>query len=256
MAGLDSLQQTRRYSRQIMLPAVDLAGQERLLNSKVLIVGMGGLGCAAAPYLCSGGVGQLTLIDGDTIDVTNLQRQILYKDADIGRFKAEVAANWLRQQNPEIHIDAVCQFADAALLTGLTAKHDLVLDCTDNLAVRQQISDACVAAKKPLISAAAIRFEGQLCCFKNDGDGPCYRCLSALFAEQQLSCLEAGVFAPVVGVVGVQQALWAMLWLAGTQDLPWHQLRLFDALHSQWQSFQIVKQQQCCGQPLCATVKP
>lgn len=247
MAGLDSLQQTRRYSRQIMLPAIDLAGQERLLNSKVLLVGMGGLGCAAAPYLCSGGIGQLTLIDGDTIDITNLQRQILFTDADIGGLKAEVAANWLRQQNPEVQIDAVCRFADADLLAELTAKHDIVLDCTDNLAIRQQISDACVAAKRPLISAAAIRFEGQLCCFKNDGNGPCYRCLSANFGEQQLSCLEAGVFAPVVGVIGVQQALWAMLWLSGAQDLPWHQLKLFDAQQTQWQSFHIVKTQQCCG---------
>lgn len=247
MHHLDSLQQTRRYSRQIMLPAVDLAGQEKLLNSKVLLIGMGGLGCAAAPYLCSGGVGQLTLVDGDSIDLTNLQRQILYTDADIGRFKADVAATWLARQNPEVRLRAICQFADAALLAELVAEHDLVLDCTDNLLIRQQISDACVRAKTPLISGAAIRFEGQLCCFKNDGQGPCYRCVSRLLGEQQLSCLEAGIFAPVVGLVGVQQALWAMLWLAGAQDLPWHQLRLFDALHSQWQSFNIAKQAGCCA---------
>lgn len=247
MVSLDSLQQTRRYSRQIMLPAVDLAGQEKLLSSKVLVVGMGGLGCAAAPYLCSGGVGQITLVDGDTIDLTNLQRQILYTDADIGKYKAETAAARLQQQNPDIHLQAICQFADAELLADLVSRHDLVLDCTDNLSVRQQISDACVLAKKPLISAAAIRFEGQLCCFKNDGSGPCYRCVSGLFGEQQLTCLEAGIFAPVVGLIGVQQALWAMLWLSGAQDLPWHQLKLFDALQSQWQSFNIVKQHQCSG---------
>jgi molybdopterin-synthase adenylyltransferase len=227
MVSLDSLQQTRRYSRQIMLPAVDLAGQEKLLNSKVLLVGMGGLGCAAAPYLCSGGVGQLTLVDGDTIDLTNLQRQILYRDEDVGRFKAETAANWLSKQNPDSRIHAICQFADAKLLADLVDSHDLVLDCTDNLAIRQQISDACVVAKKPLISAAAIRFEGQLCCFKNDGNGPCYRCVSSFFGEQHLTCLDAGIFAPVVGLVGVQQALWAMLWLSGAQDLPWHQLSGF-----------------------------
>ena len=243
---LDSLQQTRRYSRQMMLPAVDLDGQERLLNSKVLLVGMGGLGCAAAPYLCSGGVGQLTLVDGDTIDLTNLQRQILYTDADIGKMKAQTAAHWLSQQNPDIRIDAICQFADEDLLAELVGRHDLVLDCTDNLVIRQQISDACVQEKTPLISAAAIRFEGQLCCFKNDGSGPCYRCVSSLFGEQQLTCLEAGIFAPVVGLIGVQQALWAMLLLSGAQDLPWHQLRIFDALQSQWQSFGIMKQQHCC----------
>lgn len=248
MVNLDSLQQTRRYSRQIMLPAVDLAGQEKLLSSKVLLVGMGGLGCAAAPYLCSGGVGQLTLVDGDTIDLTNLQRQILYTHTDIGSFKAQTAASRLQQLNPDINIHAICRFADPDLLAELVQTHDLVLDCTDNLTVRGQISDACVLAKKVLISAAAIRFEGQLCCFKNDGCGPCYRCLSGLFGEQQLSCLEAGIFSPVVGVIGVQQALWAMLWLSGAQDLPWHQLRLFDGLHSQWQSFSIDKSQRCSCQ--------
>ncbi len=251
MKQLDTLAQTRRYSRQIMLPALDLAGQEKLLNSKVLIIGMGGLGCAAAPYLCSGGVGALTLVDGDTVDLTNLQRQILYTDADVGQLKAEVAAQWLQRQNPEVQVHAVSQFADVALLAELVATQDLVLDCTDNLQVRQQISDACVRAKKPLVSAAAIRFEGQLCAFKNDGSGPCYRCMSRLFGEQQLSCLDAGILAPVVGLIGVQQALWAMLWLSGAADLPWHQLRLFDALHSQWQSFSLVKQPDCS----CASVK-
>ncbi len=249
MRSLDSLPQTRRYSRHIMLPAVDLAGQEKLLNSKVLLIGMGGLGCAAAPYLCSGGVGQLTLVDGDTVDLTNLQRQILFTESDIGQFKASTAANWLARQNPEVQINAICQFADAELLADLVQRHDVVLDCTDNLSVRQQISDACVAAKAPLISAAAIRFEGQLCCFKNDGAGPCYRCVTGLMGEQQLSCLDAGIFAPVVGLIGVQQALWAMLWLSGAADLPWHQLQLFDALQSQWQSFGIVKQPGCCGHP-------
>ncbi len=250
MTSLQTLEQTRRYSRHIMLPALDLAGQEKLLGSKVLIVGMGGLGCAAAPYLCSGGVGTLTLVDGDTIDLTNLQRQILFTDADIGQDKASVAASWLARQNPDARIEAINRFADAELLAELVPAHDMVLDCTDNLSVRQLVSDACVAAKVPLISAAAIRFEGQLCCFKNDGSGPCYRCVSRLFAEQQLSCLEAGIFAPVVGIIGVQQALFAMLWLSGAAGLPWHQLRLFDALHSQWQSFTVTRQPDCgCGAP-------
>lgn len=215
---LTDLAQTRRYSRQIMLPALDLAGQERLLNSKVLVIGLGGLGCAATPYLASGGVGQLTLVDGDDIDLSNLQRQILFSDADIGSNKATVAARQLRALNPTIEIDAIPQFADAPLLGTLLSSHDLVLDCTDNLAVRQLINQACVLAKKPLVSGAAIRFEGQLCCFTNQGDGPCYQCLSTLFGEPQLSCLEAGIFAPVVGVIGVSQALLALNILAGIGD--------------------------------------
>lgn len=244
---LTDLAQTRRYSRQIMLPALDLAGQERLLNSKVLVIGLGGLGCAATPYLASGGVGQLTLVDGDDIDLSNLQRQILFSDADIGSNKATVAARQLRALNPTIEIDAIPQFADAPLLGTLLSSHDLVLDCTDNLAVRQLINQACVLAKKPLVSGAAIRFEGQLCCFTNQGDGPCYQCLSTLFGEPQLSCLEAGIFAPVVGVIGVSQALLALNILAGIGDIPWHQLQLFDGQTFDWRRFGIHKVAGCPG---------
>jgi len=239
MKQLESLEQTRRYSRHIMLPAMDLAGQERLLNSRVLIVGMGGLGCAAAPYLASSGVGTLTLVDGDSIDVTNLQRQILYTETDIGENKAIIASKRLRLLEPSCDIRTFPSFVSEQELAGLVSSHDLVLDCTDNLPTRLAINDVCVEYKIPLVSASAIRFEGQICCFENLGSGPCYRCVSHMFGEQNLNCLEAGIFAPVVGVVGTSQACLALQILAKVGDVPWHQLRLFDGLHHDWQTFKI-----------------
>lgn len=249
MKTLDNLQQTRRYSRQIMLPAIDLAGQERLLNSRVLIVGMGGLGCAAAPYLASAGVGHLTLVDGDTVDLTNLQRQILFTDADIGLAKAQVAATALRALNPDICVQAIGEFASETQLQQWVSDYDLVLDCTDNLPTRLTINDACVKAKVPLVSGAAIRFEGQLCAFYNQGGGPCYRCVSQMFGDSSLSCLEAGIFAPIVGVIGAAQACLALQILCRFDTVPWHQLQLFDGFRFEWQRFAVpaVPGCKCCN---------
>ena len=154
-------QQALRYSRQLMLPALDFRGQEALLASSVLLIGMGGLGCAAAPYLVASGVGNITLVDDDTIDRSNLQRQILYREADIGLSKAQQAALSLRQLNADITIDALCQRLNAEDLATLVPQYALVLDCTDNLVTRNAINAACVSAKVPLVSGAAIRFEGQ-----------------------------------------------------------------------------------------------
>lgn len=249
MKTLDNLQQTRRYSRQIMLPAIDLAGQERLLNSRVLLVGMGGLGCAAAPYLASAGVGELTLVDGDTIDLSNLQRQILYTEADIGQHKATVAARQLRALNPELKVQAIAEFAEEAQLKQWVANYDIVLDCTDSLSIRLAINDACVTANVPLVSGAAIRFEGQLCAFANQGAGPCYRCVSQLFGEQQLSCLDAGIFAPVVGVIGAAQACLALQILGQFGQVPWHQLQLFDGFRFEWQRVSVPAQPACRCHP-------
>lgn len=245
MKQLETLAQTKRYSRQIMLPAIDLAGQERLLNSKVLLIGVGGLGCAAAPYLISAGVGELTLVDGDLIDLSNLQRQILFTEADIGQAKARVAAARLAQLQPEAVLHVVAEYVDAAQISALVAAHDVVLDCTDNLATRLAISDACVAHRRPLVSGSAIRFEGQLCCFSHQADGPCYRCLSQMFGEQTLNCLEAGIFAPVVGVIGTSQASLALQILAKVGTVPWHQLRLYDGLTQEWQSFLLRANPRC-----------
>lgn len=238
-------QQAMRYSRQLMLPAMDFRGQEALLASKVLLVGMGGLGCAAAPYLVASGVGQITLVDDDSIDSSNLQRQILYREADIGLSKAQQAAASLRQLNADITIDAQCRRLSADDLAQLVPQYSLVLDCTDNLESRNAINAACVKAKVPLVSGAAIRFEGQLASFSMQGDSACYHCLSQLFGEQQLSCMEAGILSPVVGVVGVMQALEAVKILAGVGTPLYGKLQLFDGLTSQWRQFNLAKDPGC-----------
>ena len=238
-------QQALRYSRQLMLPALDFRGQEALLASSVLLIGMGGLGCAAAPYLVASGVGSITLVDDDTIDRSNLQRQILYREADIGLSKAEQAAASLAQLNAEISIQARKKRLSAADLAALVPQYSLVLDCTDNLETRNAINAACVQAKVPLVSGAAIRFEGQVASFNMQGDSACYHCLSQLFGEQQLSCMEAGILSPVVGVIGSMQALEAVKILAGVGTPLYGKLQLFDGLTSQWRQFNLAKDPAC-----------
>ncbi|MCC5879611.1 MAG: molybdopterin-synthase adenylyltransferase MoeB [Idiomarina sp.] len=241
--------QSMRYSRHIMLPAMDFEGQEKLLAAKILVVGMGGLGCACAPYLASGGVGQLTLADDDVIEFHNLQRQILFTEQDIGQAKAEVAARHLRRLNSEIRIDSLVQRLDAEALDTLVANHDLVVDCCDNLATRNLINQACHRAKTPLISGAAIRMEGQLAYFSMQPETPCYACFSQFFGEQDLSCMEAGVLAPVVGVIGSLQATMAMQVLAGIGSQLEGQVTLFDATRGDWQQFKLTCSPTC---PVCA----
>lgn len=242
--ALNTLAETRRYSRQIMLPEIDLQGQERLLNSRVLIVGLGGLGCAAAPYLATAGVGSLTLIDGDRIELSNLQRQPLYDETNIGAFKADIAQVRLTQLNSGIQVRSCPVFADETWLEQQVPAHHLVLDCTDNLQTRLLINQACVRHKIPLLSAAAIRFDGQLICFDNQGSGPCYSCLSQTMGQEQLTCSESGIVPAVVGLVGVAQALLAFNILAGLQ-VPWHQLQLFDGQRFSWNSFKVPPSAQC-----------
>lgn len=237
--------QALRYSRQLMLPAMDFRGQEALLASKVLLIGVGGLGCAAAPYLVASGVGSITLVDDDTIDRSNLQRQILYREADIGQSKAGQAAASLRQLNADIAIEALQKRLSAADLTTLVPQYSLVLDCTDNLCTRNAVNAACVKAKVPLVSGAAIRFEGQVASFSMQGDGACYHCLSQLFGEQQLTCMEAGILSPIVGIIGTMQALEAVKILAGVGTPLYGKLQLFDGLTSQWRQFNLVKDPAC-----------
>lgn len=271
------LSSAMRYSRQIMLPSFELAGQEKLLAAKVLVIGVGGLGCAALPYLASSGVGQLTLVDGDLIDRSNLQRQILFKETDIGHSKAEVAALALRQLNSDIKVRAIARYADEQLLQQLVAEHQLVLDCCDNLTTRLMINRSCYQQQVPLVSGAAIRMEGQICSFAMNGKTkgqnekkaaaqtdtqtgaspdrqlnelqPCYQCLCLSFAEQQLSCLEAGILSPVVGVIGSMQALEAIKILSGCGTAPYGRLLLLDAQYSEWRTFSIKKHPHCpcCG---------
>ena len=241
--------QAMRYSRHLMLPQLDIDGQEALLAASVLVVGMGGLGCAAAPYLVASGIGNITLVDHDTIDSSNLQRQILYREADIGHSKVQQAAASLRQLNSDTTITALQQRLSTADLAQLVPQYSLVLDCTDNLATRNAINAACVNAKVPLVSGAAIRFEGQVASFTMQGDSACYHCLSQLFGEQQLSCMEAGILSPVVGVIGAMQALEAVKIIADVGTPLYGKLQLFDALSGQWRQFSLNKDPACsvCG---------
>lgn len=237
--------QAMRYSRHLMLPQLDIDGQEALLNAAVLVVGMGGLGCAAAPYLVASGIGNITLADDDIIDSSNLQRQILYREADIGQSKVHQAVASLRQLNADITITALQQRLSDEALAKQVAQCSLVLDCTDNLASRNAINAACVNAKVPLVSGAAIRFEGQVASFSMQADSACYHCLSQLFGEQQLSCMEAGILSPVVGVIGAMQALEAVKIIAGVGTPLYGKLQLFDALTGQWRQFALHKDKAC-----------
>ena len=207
--------QLLRYSRQILLNDFDVAGQERLLQSRVLVVGLGGLGCPAALYLAAAGVGTLLLADGDAVELANLQRQIAHGDADIGRNKAESAAAAIAALNPGVSVEVIPKQLAEADMPPLVARADLVVDATDNYTARFALNRACIAAGVPLVSAAAVRTEGQLSVFDPVRGGPCYRCLYPDTGDvTALSCIQSGVLAPVVGVLGSLQAMEALKILA------------------------------------------
>lgn len=209
-------EQLLRYNRQILLNDFDVAGQESLLQASVLIVGLGGLGCPAALYLAAAGVGTLLLADGDTVEVDNLQRQIAHGDADIGRNKAASAAMAIAALNPGVAVETVPRELAGDDLAHLVERVDLVVDATDNYPVRFALNRACIRAGVPLVSAAAVRSEGQISLFDPVRGGPCYRCLyPETGSATALSCSESGVLAPVVGVLGSLQALEALKVLAG-----------------------------------------
>jgi len=241
--------QLLRYSRQIMLPDVDLEGQEKLLNARVLIVGLGGLGSPVAMYLAAAGVGKLILADFDEVDLSNLQRQIIHNNARIGHNKAQSAAQTLRALNPEIEINCVDTKLDASTLKELVASVDVVADCTDNFAIRFALNAACVAAKVPLVSGAAIRLEGQVAIFDSANNSPCYRCLYEE-NDDDLSCAANGVLAPLVGVVGSMQALETIKLIVGFGTNLAGRLLIFDARHSQWRELKLPRDPDCpvCGE--------
>ncbi|MGQ8815395.1 molybdopterin-synthase adenylyltransferase MoeB [Serratia sp. NA_13] len=238
-----------RYNRQIILRGFDFDGQEKLKAARVLIVGLGGLGCAAAPYLAAAGVGHLTLVDFDTVSLSNLQRQILHRDARIGMEKVNSARIELSAINPHIHIDAVDGQLDDEQMTAQIAANDLVLDCTDNVATRDLLNRLCHAQRKPLVSGAAIRMEGQLSVFTYQADEPCYRCLSRLFGDNALTCVEAGVMAPLVGTIGTLQAIEAIKLLTQYGQPLTGKLLMFDAMSMQFREMKLPKDPQCkvCG---------
>jgi molybdopterin/thiamine biosynthesis adenylyltransferase len=242
-------EQLLRYSRQLMLTGVDVAGQEKWLAARVLVVGLGGLGCPAAMYLAAAGIGQLTLVDHDTVDLSNLQRQIAHTTAGIGRYKVDSARDTLMALNPSVVVDTVPHRLDVAELAALVAAHDAVLDCTDNFNVRFALNAACVQARVPLVSAAAIRLEAQISVFDaRQSEAPCYRCLYQEDAEADLSCAHNGVLAPLVGVVGSLQALECLKLLANLGTSLNGRLLLLDAARLQWRELQLRKNPDC---PVC-----
>ena len=213
-------QQLLRYSRHILLNELGIEGQERLLASHALIIGLGGLGSPAALYLASSGVGRITLCDNDTVDFSNLQRQIIHRTATVGQPKVLSAQATLHEINPEIECIALQRRADDAALMALTAQADVVLDCCDNFATRYAVNRACLAHKKPLVSGSAILTSGQLSVFDfRREDSPCYNCLFSEDSEpEDLRCATTGVFAPLVGMIGTMQAAEAIKLLIGLED--------------------------------------
>lgn len=237
-----------RYARLMLLPQVGVDGQERLLRARVLIVGLGGLGTPAALYLATSGIGELVLADGDTVDLTNLPRQILYREADVGRLKAEQAAHALRLLNPGISVIAHSSRLAGSALEAEVRAASVVVDASDNFSTRFALNAACVASGTPLVSGAVIRMEGQITVFRRDLPGSaCYRCLYAEGQEDD-SCVRTGVLAPAAGLIGCMQALETMKIVAGFgQDLN-HRLLLLDAASSQWREIRLRKDPGC---PVC-----
>ncbi len=243
-----------RYSRHILLDALGPDAQARFGAAHALIIGMGGLGTPAAQFLAAAGVGTLTLCDADHVDLTNLQRQMLYATADIGQLKVDAAAARLRAVNPEIRIVQHAARVDAQTLPALVAAADVVLDCTDNFATRHAINTACVRAQTPLVSGAAIRFDGQVAVFDpRDPGSPCYHCLFGAGEDlEEMRCATMGVFAPVVGVVGATQAAEALKILAGVGRTLAGRLLILDALAMQWRELSVPRDPSC---PVCARVR-
>lgn len=243
-------QEMLRYNRQIILRQFDFDGQETLKQSSVLVLGAGGLGCAATQYLATAGTGKLTLIDDDKVELSNLQRQVLHSDGDIGRLKVDSAAESLRMLNPHLTVKTVAQRLDDNELRALIDQHDLVLDASDNVTTRNQLNRLCYVSKTPLVSGAAIRMEGQVSVFTfQDQAQPCYQCLSALFGDTALTCVEAGVMAPVVGVVGAVQAMEAIKVLCGYGKPLEGKILILDALSMSWREMKLMKMPDC---PICS----
>lgn len=241
--------QLLRYSRQIMLGDVDIEGQQRWLDSRVLILGVGGLGSPVAMYLAAAGVGHLVLVDDDQVEMTNLQRQIVHNTASIGQSKVESAAATLAQINPDIEVTTRAERLDEAALMEQVANVDLVVDCTDNFTTRFMLNRACVAYKKPLVSGAAIRMEGQISVYHPGVEGsPCYQCLYKEGEGEALTCSEAGVLSPLVGIIGSMQALEALKVLASIGTPLIGRLLLLDAKHMEWRSLKLSPDPEC---PTC-----
>jgi molybdopterin/thiamine biosynthesis adenylyltransferase len=243
-------QQLLRYSRHILLDQIGIEGQQALLGGHALVIGAGGLGSPAALYLASAGIGTLTIVDDDTVDLTNLQRQIAHSTERVGQPKALSARTALLALNPEVNVIALTERVDDARLAQLVADADVVLDCSDNFATRHAVNRACVVQRKPLVSGAVIRFDGQISVFDpRRADAPCYSCL---FPQDQpfedVACSTMGVFAPLVGVVGAMQAAEALKLVMRIGTSLAVRLLMLDGLHMEWTSIGVARDPAC---PVC-----
>lgn len=243
--------QLLRYSRHILLPQISYEGQERLVESHALIVGAGGLGSPVALYLAAGGVGKLTICDFDAVDLTNLQRQIIHTTASVGTNKAVSAKQTIQALNPETKVQTVQERSTPAAMEALTSEADVVIDCSDNFGTRYTLSSICVKLRKPLVSGAAIGFEGQVSVFDMRYEAsPCYHCLFPdMGAEENLRCAENGVFSPLVGIIGTTQAAEAMKLIMGIGETLQGRLLLLDAMSMEWRSIRLSRDLSCkvCG---------
>lgn len=244
--------QLLRYSRHILLDDIGVEGQEKLLAAHALVIGAGGLGSPVALYLASAGVGRITLVDDDTVDLTNLQRQIAHTEARVGQPKVASARAAIAAINPDVQVRTVAQRADEALLRPLVAEADVVLDCTDNFATRQALNRACVAARKPLVAGAAIGFDGQVSVYDlRRDDSPCYACVfPATQTVEEVRCATMGVFAPLVGLIGTVQAAEALKLLCGIGQPLVGRLLMLDSRRMEWTEVRVQRQPDC---QVCST---
>jgi molybdopterin/thiamine biosynthesis adenylyltransferase len=241
-----------RYSRHILLDEIGIEGQQRIRAARALVIGAGGLGSPAALYLGSAGIGRLTLVDDDTVDLTNLQRQVAHTQDRIGQRKVDSARAAVLALAPALDVRAIARRADAALLAELAAEADVVLDCSDNFATRQAVNAACVAARVPLVSGAAIAFDGQLSVWDTRAaDAPCYACaFPPDAAPPEVRCATMGVFAPLVGIVGAMQAAEALKLVAGIGTSLAGRLQMLDARDMRWNEIRVPRDPRC---PVCST---
>ena len=243
-------EQLLRYSRQIMLPQMDVAGQQKLIDATVLIVGMGGLGCPAAMYLAAAGVGHLIIADDDLVELTNLQRQVAYSQSMIGEPKVVASQQTLLGLNPDLKITALQKRLEGSELSEAVGQADLIVDACDNFTTRFAINSACIEHGKPLVSGAAIRMEGQVTVFDSrNPTSPCYQCLYSQGDDEDASCSENGVMAPLVGIIGAVQAMETVKLLTGIGESLTGRLLLLDASTLQWREMRLPRDSSCgaCG---------
>jgi adenylyltransferase/sulfurtransferase len=243
-------EQLLRFSRQIMLPTMDVAGQQELVDATVLIVGMGGLGCPAAMYLSAAGVGHLVIADDDTVEITNLQRQIAHEQSNLGESKVSSAEATLKGLNPDVRITQIKNRLEGDLLEQAIVSADVVVDASDNFNTRFAVNQSCLKNKKPLVSGAAIRMEGQVAVFDSENpESPCYQCLYSECDDDDASCSQNGVMAPLVGIIGSVQAMETIKLITGIGNSLVGRLLLLDATAMQWREMKLPRDPSCpaCG---------